>query len=577
MAITETSTTKTDAQSLAPSTESAVSTGSTGSPVPAPRGLAGVLGSGDHKTIGRLYIGFSLLFGLAAFGLWVAFGLEAMKDLASQTDRGFWNFTLSQLSLILLFVIPLFVGLATAIVPLQVGASTVAFPRAAALAFWVWLISAVLLIVSYLPGVNGGVFGADANGQGLTQLALGGLIVSLVLASVCITTTVIALRVPGLGLDRVPLFSWSMLVAGGLWILTLPVLLANVALIFIDSKYGAPSKFAVGYSQWTQLAWITGPPQIFAAAIPALGIAADALSTLAGVRIPRRSVALFAIGAFGALSFGAYAQLAYNPEVYGQWPFIAQSVLIVLPVLLLLGASAPWMRRGARAGAGPVLCGFVALVLLLLASVASAVFAISPLGLQTNFKALTDTSRPVFEASAGVPVFAWGISGLVVPAAIAGAVAGLAFWSAKLAGRPLRNGWVSLVAVLLLVAALLLSVPLLVLGFAAKAEALVDNAKVLYGISLAGAAVAVVALALAFMLFFFARVGVARHGSSTDPDPWGSGQSLEWATDSPPANGNFGVLPVVRSPEPLLDAAEAARAASNTEPGTALATTGEAN
>ena len=124
MAITDTSPTETSA-ALAATTSPSTSTGSV---VPTPGGLAGVFGTGDHKTLGRLYIGFSLVFGTMSLGLWAWFGIDAASSVHS--DHSFLAFTLAQLGLVFLFLVPLFVGLATAIVPLQVGANTIAFPRA---------------------------------------------------------------------------------------------------------------------------------------------------------------------------------------------------------------------------------------------------------------------------------------------------------------------------------------------------------------------------------------------------------------------------------------------------------------
>src|SRR5437773_1215478 len=85
-----------------------------------------------------------------------------------------------------------------AIVPIQVGANTIAFPRAAAAALWTWLLSSVLLIVSYLPMMDGGINGHDKDATSLTMLAFGGVVISLLLASICIATTVVALRTAGM-------------------------------------------------------------------------------------------------------------------------------------------------------------------------------------------------------------------------------------------------------------------------------------------------------------------------------------------------------------------------------------------
>jgi len=554
MAITETSPTPTaEASTTASSTPPSI--------VPTPRGLVGVLGTGDHKTIGRLYVGFSLLFGVGALALLGYFGVDAM---ATEHDtHAFLGFTLGQLGLVFLFLMPLFTGLATAIVPLQVGASTIAFPRAAAGAFWTWLLSAGLLIVSYLPVLDGGINGADPEATSLTLLGLAGVVISLLLGSICIITTVVALRPPGMSLDRVPVFSWSMVVAGGMWLLTLPVFLGNLALIFIDAKYAAnqPHRYGTDFRQWSQISWVVAHPQVFVYAIPALGVAADAIATFARARQPQRGVVLGAIGFFGALGFGAYVQPFFNAGIYHDWPVVLQGFLIVLPLLMFLGGIAAAVRKGKPKVASPFVLSLIGVVLVLLGAIAAVPFGVGRLGLQGVPDALSANQQ--MRASLGLtPVYLWGITGLVVVGAASAAVAGLFYWSPKLTGRKLADGVGSLLGLLLLLAGVLAGLPFILLGVANKAEGLADSSNALFAMSVAGQAVAALVLVIAFVLFVAARGSVIRGGDTATADAWGFGQSLEWACDSPPAPGNFGEVPEIVSPQPLLDTTEAADAAN---------------
>lgn len=521
--------------------------------IPAYPGVAGVLGTGDHKTLGRLYIGFSLVFGLVGLVAMAVFALSINADsVVVDADKAFSAFTLGQLSLVFLFLVPFFIGLATAITPLQVGASTIAFPRAAAAAFWTWLISSAGFLAGY--GINGSIGnGGNLEAQALTLLALAGTVLALLLASICVATTIVAFRPASMGLDRVPLFSWSMLVASGVWLLTLPVLIGNVALIFVDVKYGTAAGFGVGYNQWAQLSWIVTQPQIFAFAIPALGIIGDIVATFARTRVPQRGVLLGAIGVFGALAFGAYAQVAFNAEVHKQWFYLAQGVLIVLPLLAIAGAVAATMRKGSPKIKGPVILALVSLVLLLLAAVVGAAFGTGRLGLQATPKALAAGSQALREASSGSPIYTWGVTLMVVFAATAAALAGLFYWAPKLTGRRLPDALANLLGVLALAAAVVAGVPLLVVAFTTKQPSLADSAKGMYVIAAAGLAIAALGLLLSFAVFVQSRVAVLSGGAGTDADAWGFGQSLEWAADSPPATGNFGEISPVDSPEPLLD------------------------
>jgi heme/copper-type cytochrome/quinol oxidase subunit 1 len=527
--------------------------GATGFAVPAPAGLLGLVGSGDHKTIGRLWIGSSALFGAGSLGLFGWFALEASADAASQTGRAPQNLTLAVLGLVLGFALPMLIGLATVVVPLQVGASTIAFPRAAAAALWTWLLSGVLLAVSYLPALDGGVGGTRVDGSVLTEFAIIGLVASLLLGAICVMTTVVTLRPAGMSLDRVPLFSWSMLVAGGVWLLSLPVLAANAAFIAIDLEYGAPARFGAPEAQWGQLSWLVTPPQVFALALPVLGILGDIVTTFAkrsGGRRPLagRGAVLIAIGAAGALSFGAYAQHAFDPLVYRQWAYIAQVAIVVLPLLALLGGYASALRRGTSAVAAPLVLGFTALLLVLLGAIAAVLFIVSPLDLQSTDTALLEQVPALRTTTTDSSIYTWGVFGLVLAGAVTGFVAGMFHWAAKVSGRPLPDAIGKLLALVLLAGGVLLGGPFLALGFAP--DGVVDSRGTLFLVSLAGALVTLAGVAVTLVLAL-----AARSRRAGDPDPWGTGVTLEWATDSPPPAGNFAAVPAVASSEPLLDAA----------------------
>jgi heme/copper-type cytochrome/quinol oxidase subunit 1 len=547
MAITDTATdTSTD-------TTPATAPGATGFALPAPAGIVGLLGSGDHKTLGRFWIAASGVFGIGSTALLAWFLAEAATDAASQTDRAGLNFTLAVIGLVLGFVVPLFIGLATVVVPLQVGASTIAFPRAAAAALWSWLLSAALLAISYLPALDGGVGGAKVDGSVLTYLGLAGVVASLLLATICILTTIITLRPPGMALDRVPLFSWSMLAAGGLWLLTLPMLGVNAAFISIDLKYGTPALFGAKDLQWTQLSWMVLAPQVFAYSIPVLGIVGDAVATFAQRRQPQRGVMLAAIGAFAAVSFGVDVQPAFDRFAFRQWTYILVVLLLALPLLVMLGGVIGGLRKGVRSLTSPLVLGVAALLLLLIGALTAIPFVIGPLGLQATDAELLRLVPAMRLTTAGPPVYTWGVFGIAIGGAITGAVAGLFHWGSKTTGRQLPDGLGKVLAPVMFVGSLLLGVPFLVLGFADHARGVLDAIQILLILAIVGAVLLLVGAVAAVALTLVNRVAVIGGAAGAGPDPWGGGTSLEWATDSPPAPGNFGALPPVTSPEPLLD------------------------
>jgi heme/copper-type cytochrome/quinol oxidase subunit 1 len=517
MALTDTRPeTGTDATSVAPSV------------VPSP---LTIFGSGDHKAVGTFYVLAALVFGIAG---WIATALASANTVGSSSflseTAGTQVLQTSQIGLILLVIVPLFLGLATYIVPLQVGASTVAFPRAAAAAMWTWLLSSgVFVVASFIEGGFGGV---RAKSVSLTLLALGGLIVALLLGTVCVLTTAITLRTPGMTLDRVPMFTFSMLVGGAIWMLTLPVLFANLLLIWVDHRYGGGTVFGASEAQFGQVSWITHQPQIYAFLIPGLGIVADVVATLTGARLGKRNLLLTAIGAFGVLSVGAWAQPAIYPSFSEDLVWQAMGLLVLLPLLLLLGGIATAFKDGKPSLKSPLGLAVVSIVLTLLGVFAGALLVITPLELRTtNF-------------------FANGQAILVLGAALAAGAAGIGYWGPKMTGGHLADGIGKLNVLVMLGGGILGGVSLCVVGFATRFSGLSSAQDTLVVISVAGSAL----FAIGCLLVILGLVSGARKGApEAGNDAWGTGQTLEWACPSPPPTGNFGDLAVVRSPEPLLD------------------------
>ena len=197
--------------------------------------------------------------------------------------------------------------------------------------------------------------GSEQEAVELTLLALGLVVIAALAATLCIVTTIVALRPSGMGLTRVPLFSWSMLVSGGMWLLTLPVLVANIAIIWVDLRgvtalaYGQPANI------YAQLSWVFDQPQIFAFALPVLGIVGDIIPVAFGQRQRLYGVLQFAIGALGFLSFGAFANRYFNPNVTDEVLFVVMGLLVILAGL----SKAPWVFGLAM---GSVVLGSLGLV-----------------------------------------------------------------------------------------------------------------------------------------------------------------------------------------------------------------------
>ncbi|MSO87933.1 MAG: hypothetical protein EXQ71_10525 [Acidimicrobiia bacterium] len=516
---------------------------------PASAGLVAVLASGDHKVLGRLWIVAALAQLLLVLGasLYVAAMRLDLAGLANLTDSSSDWFsqivTYRAIGGTFLVLLPLTIGLATVVVPLQVGASTIAFPRAAAAAVWGYLVGSGLVIGAY--SIDGGPFGSSRNGVRLFVAALALVVVAEVLAWICIMTTVITLRAPGMTLARTPLFSWSVLIAGAVWLLTLPVLVAMLVITYVFVRYLGDDSSGI----YARISWAFGPPAVYAFAIPVLGFIATVVPVFSATRHHLNRYARTAISAVGALVVGGWAIPSFvgesTPWLY-KLPWVAVSFLILIPVLALVGLWAATLRKGRVTLASPLLFAAASLVMLLVGLLAGAVQAIKPI------KTLVDgPGTSLYGTSWTTAVASYVLLSLAI--ALLG---GITFWAPKLIGRSLREGAARGVAALLLVGTVLWSFPDLVSGLLGQGGDIpgpvdenVSTIEALNAVSLVGG----VFLALAFLGFLSLVVRAIGGREQPGDDPW-HGHTLEWATSSPPPPGNFASLPEITSEAPLYDA-----------------------
>lgn len=525
MTVTETEPTTSDpAVDSTPEAETAVA------------GFATLIGSGDHKTIGRLYVVAALLSLLVTGVTGAMLGAERLDlgaaDNVIGSDILAQVFSLHSIGGVFLFLLPLMIGLALIVVPLQVGAPTIAFPRAAAASFWTYLIAAALVEASF--AINGGPGGGNARGVELFLASMILLVASHLLATVCIVTTVLTLRAPGMSLDRVPLFSWSNLVAGAVWLLTLPVLLGILVILFIDYRYFR--EFTGGNTGiYDRVAWVFGQPSIYLFAIPALGFIGDVVPVFSQTRHLRHRVAMAAIGGFAILSLGAWAQLGFTADFtttpgtpfVDEGPWIAFGLLTLIPVLVLLALWAGTINAGQFRPASPLTYGLGAGLVLFVGTAIGAVIPVDRLD-------LIGTSASVGQTHA------------VIAATVLAFFGAITYWSSKILGRSMADAPSNLVAAVITIGAIVLVLPDLVAGALGPDDTGVIETLNL--VSLVGGVLVVVG-ALAFLALFLLA---ARAGDPADADPW-DGHTLEWSTESPPMVGNFGEIPEVTSEAPLYD------------------------
>lgn len=501
----------------------------------------------DHKRIGRLFIGFGLLGLLATLVFGVLIGIERADadsfDIfkAAAADQ---VVTLQRVLLGYGAVVPLLLGLAIAVVPLQLGARAIAFPRVALAGFYVWFAGVILAIVSLSN--EGGPGGTDRRYTGLFLTSTAMIALGLLAAALCVAATVLTTRTPGMRLLRVPAFSWASLIGAVALLLTLPVLIGDVVYLFVDYRHAQEAFFQDGQGIMSWAGWAFTQPQLFAVAIPAFGIFAELAALTANARQPMRGVLFAAIGLTSVSIVAAVTQvpitLPWIDQAGGQkieklLPYLFFYGLPILGMVVVLGMGALVVRTGKPRLVAPTVFAVLSLLLMLggwLALTLQNIENVNLIGTSWEEGATTATSL----------------------GAVLAALGGIAYWGPKLWGRRMPDGPVVGLALLGALATVLASAPLMIAGFAKQPTFTLGgfdysgpqglwNVLSAAGFALGGVVVLGFA-ALALRSF--------RSGEDAGSDPWG-GQTLEWATSSPPPEHNFPELIAISSPEPLLDAA----------------------
>jgi heme/copper-type cytochrome/quinol oxidase subunit 1 len=506
-------------------------------------GVAAVVGSGDPRIVGQLFVGTSFAFLLAAGAIGVLVGFERV-DTAGNSIFGadlLRAYSFHSIAGLFLVVLPLLLGLASAVVPLQVGAATLAFPRLTAASYWTYVVSGALVAASYV--VDGGPRGTDAAGVELFLLALVGALVALTLGWVSVVATVLTLRAPGLSLRRVPLFSWSAMVAGTVWSLTLPALAAVLVLSWADFRHG--SQFMGGSNGiYDHIAWVFWQPTLYGFAVPALGIVSDIVPTFARRRLFNHKAGLTLLGLLAAIGFGAWTQLPVSLDGGGSppwlydWPWQVVSFLAIVATLGLFGLWANTLRQGSPKAGAPLVVGLSGALLILLGIAAGGATSIRDAD-------LVGTTWMTAQAN------------LVLIGALTAGVAGVAFWAPKLYGKLLPEPLVGLGGLLLLLGTLAYTVPDAISGIVGQPRLMsggdinpsdVDTIETLNLVSAIGAVVVVAGFVVVVL-----ALAKPKGSAEVADDPW-DGHTLEWATTSPPPVGNFLALPPVTSEAPVYDA-----------------------
>ena len=524
---------------------------------PAKKGnkVVGWMTSTDHKVIGNLYMVTSFAFfaiaGLMALVIRAELARPGLQFVSNEQYNQL--FTMHGTLMLFLFATSLFAGFANAIMPLQIGAPDVSFPRLNMISYWLYLFGGIVVVLGFLtPGgaagfgwfayaplsnvVNSPNVGSDLWIMGL---AMSGM--ASILGAVNFITTIFTMRAPGMTMFRMPIFTWNILLTSVLVLMAFPVLAAALLMLESDRKFGSQVFDAAngGAILWQHLFWFFGHPEVYIIALPFFGIVTEILPVFSRKPIFGYKGLVFATIAIAGLSVAVWAHHMYVTGAVNLPFFAFMTMLIAVPTGVKFFNWIGTMWGGSVSFETPMLWSIGFLTTFLFGGLTGVILAAPPLDFHVS------------DSYFVVAHFHYVVFGTVVFAMFAG----FYFWWPKFTGKMLDERLGKLHFWLVFFGfhiTFLVQHWLGVEGMPRRyADYLAsDGFTTLNMISTVGSLV----LGASTFVFFWNIYKTHKYAPMVNnDDPWGWGASLEWATSCPPPRHNFVEIPRIRSERPAFD------------------------
>lgn len=512
--------------------------------------------STDHKTIGYMYFIQSFIWFMIAGVMALIMRAQLFEpglEIVATREQYNQLFTMHGTIMLLMFATPLFAGFANALMPLQIGAPDVAFPRLNALAYWLytfgslmaasafftpqgaagfgWFAYQPLANATYSPGIGGNLW--------MIGLGLGGF--GTIMGGVNFIATIITMRAPGMTMFRMSIFTWNTLVTSILVILIFPVLAAAMLAAAADRVFGTHiyDVETNGAILWQHLFWFFGHPEVYVIALPFFGIISEVIPVFSRKPIFGYKTLVYATVAIGALSMTVWAHHMYvTGSVLLPW-FALMTMLIAVPTGVKIFNWVGTLWRGSVTFETPLIWALGFLVTFVFGGLTGVILASPVLDfhLSDNYFVVAHFHYVIF----GTVVFAM--------------FAGFYFWWPKWTGKMLNERLGKIHFWILFVSFHMTFLVQHWIGVMAMPRRYYsylpeDGVTWMNQLSTIGA----IGLGISMIPFLLNVYLTARNAPKvTVDDPWGYGGSLEWATSCPPPRHNFTSIPRIRSERPAFD------------------------
>jgi cytochrome c oxidase subunit 1 len=517
----------------------------------AEHGLGSWLTTVDHKRIGILY-------GITAFAFLVIGGVEALlirlqlaRPDGRVLDAETYNqiFTMHGITMIFLVVMPLSAAFFNYLVPLQIGARDVAFPRLNAFSYWAFLFGGLFLYSSFFLGgaPNCGWFcyqplGVAEAGNNNSFYALGLQIAGIgsLVASVNFITTIINLRAPGMSLMRMPVFVWMTLVVSFLLLFALPVLAIGLFQLTFDRLFATHFfDMAAGGDPvlWQHMFWLFGHPEVYVLILPAMGIVSEVLPVFSRKPLFGYPAIVFAGVAIAFIGFGVWAHhmFAVGLGPVANSAFAISTMIIAVPTGIKIFNWLGTMWGGSIRLQTPMLFSIGFITMFVIGGLSGVTHAVVPSDYQQ-----TDTYYIVAH-----------LHYVLFGGAILGLFSGIYYWWPKFTGHLFSERLGQVHFWLMLVGFNLTFGPMHILGLQGMPRRIYQwPAGMGWDLWNMVSTVGAFLIALSILVFMANAVLSVARGEPAGADPW-DGRTLEWTIASPPPHYNFAEIPTVRHRDEL--------------------------
>lgn len=515
-----------------------------------PSGLVGWLTTIDHKRIGILYL-------MTAFFWFLVGGLEAMMirfQLHKPEYQDFVSaetynalFTMHGTTMIFLVIMPMAVAFFNYVMPLQIGARDVAFPRMNAFSYWMFFFGSVLINISwffgeapnmtwvgyspltnstYTPGMSGDFW----------VLGLQILGVSSIVGALNFITTIINMRAPGMSFMRMPVFTWMTLITTLLVILAFPAITICLVELTFDRLFHTNFFEASAGGLpilWQHLFWVFGHPEVYILILPPMGMVSEILPVFS--RKPLFGYPLI-VGSGAAIGFMGFTVWTHHMFTSGLGniataAFALTTMAIAVPTGVKIFNWIGTLYKGQLIMATPMLFALGFIYQFMMGGFSGLMHANAVHDLQQH------------DSYFVVAHFHY----VLIGGALFGTFAGVYYWFPKVTGRKLNEAKGKFVFWFLFLGFNLAFFPMHWLGLNGMPRRIYTYAArndwgTLNFVCTCGAAL----MAVAVIIFFYDLLKTATSGQIAGDDPWDA-RTLEWAIPNPPPVYNFKVTPLVQS------------------------------